>query len=175
MNNRIIFRSYVIGLAVVALSAASFQLGTGWLQLPKARAQLQDGSVKFVSNSISGIVPGQAARISVAHLAQPRSMEPLYFQARGFDQNGALLFQSDRMEVPAGEFRYEDIFRRDLNVDGEPGTGRVQMSTAIFVFFPHGRKSDVLITGEVLDEQTGETAYNWGYAILPFIEQDPVF
>jgi hypothetical protein len=175
MKNRIIRNNSMIALAVLVLAAASLQLGTGWLQLPKARAQLQDGSVVFVSDSISGIIPGQAARISVAHLADPRSVEPLYFQCKVFDQNGALLFQSERLETPPGQFRYLDIFRRDLNVDGEPKTGRVQMSMAVFVFLPHGRKSDVSITGEVLDEQTGETAYNWGYAILPFIEQDPVF
>lgn len=174
MKKRFIRQRCLIGLGVVLVAATCFQL----VAKPgpvKARVSTQtSGAGLSVWRTNFGIAPGQAARITVAHLAQPRSMQPLYYQARVFDQNGALLFQSDRRKVPPGEFRYENIFHRDLNVDGEPETGRVQMSMAIFVFLPHGRKSsDVLITGEVLDEQTGET--HWVVPLLPFIEQDSLY
>jgi hypothetical protein len=177
MNNRITRNNYMIILAVVALAAACFQLGTGWLQPPKARAQLQDGSVKFVSYSASivfGIAPGQTARFCVGTLG---SRGPaLDWTVRISDERGNLLLQLPEIHSPAGEWRCSDGPRSSLGVPGELGTGRVQVAARIVVKAPHGAKSsDFIGSLEIIDEATGETAYNSYFYILPFIEQSGPF
>jgi len=151
MKNR--FRWYLMALVLLA----ALPLGTtGWLLEPRAHAQ--HGDAIFVSNSIIGLTPGQAVRISVANRANRRTRTPLFFQCKVLDQDGAVVFLSERIEVPAGTFRFKDIVRRDMNVAGEPATDRVQARMEIFVILPHNSDaSQVMVIRELLNEATGET------------------
>ena len=156
MKNRA--RWYLLALVLVVLATVTHQMSAGWLREPIAHAQFGDGSVVFISDSLNGLIPGQAARISVANLAHPRLGGSLFFQCKVFDSNAVLLFESPRTEVAPGTFRFQDISRRDLNVDGEPGTGRVQTFMRIRVFLPRNIDiSEVVLGGEILDELTGQT------------------
>ena len=151
-------RWYLLALVLVVLAAVTPQMSTGWLRPPIAHAQLQDGSVVFVSDSIVGLVPGETARISVAN---PRRSGPLFFQCRVSDLNGVVLFESLRTAVLADAFRFQDIPRTALNVSGEPGTGRVQVSVTTLIFLPRNVDiSKVVLSGEVL-ELSGQTKVNF--------------
>lgn len=160
MNSRTLRNRYVTGLAVLALTAF-VQLGTDWMQPAKARAQLGDGSVRFISESISilGIVPGQNLRISVGTKPGSHVVPKLWFFTRVAQQpNNEVLFESERIEVPPGEWRFTDISRDALNIEGELGTRRAQVMVRVFIQAPRGTESSDLIGSlEVVDEGTGQT------------------
>jgi hypothetical protein len=157
---------YMSVLAVVVLIATCFEFGSPSLQPARARA-LQDGDVDgadfLIWHRTLGTVPGQVVRITVANPADTRSPGPVTFQCMVFDPNGVLVFQTERREVPPRGFRYEDIVFGDLGaIVGEPGTGRKQVLIQGLIQVPRGTKpSDISITGEVLDQQTGRTSSYW--------------
>jgi hypothetical protein len=158
MNNRITRRRYVIGLAVVALAAASFQLG-GRPEPAKARA-LTGGSSSDLSawRSNFGTVSGQTARVTVANLATTSVPGLVIFRCMFFDQNGTLVAESQGTEVPAGQFRGADFLYGGFGMDGEPGTGRKQVMMEVVIQSVRGTESpESLVTVEVLD-QNGKTA-----------------
>ena len=102
MKKRIIINGWVLAMAVVALAAAFFQLGTGWLQPAVAHSQLQDGSVRFVSYPILlGISPGQKLRISLGTRSGSRSMN-IGWTYRISNSSNQVLFESERIAVPLG-------------------------------------------------------------------------
>src|SRR5262245_39647795 len=118
MKHRITCNRFAIRLAVVALAAAGILWGGAWLQ-PVA-ASSQDMSVGFVP---VGITPGQALRINVSNTAKPLDPGPITWTYTVTNTGTTPLYESERILVPPGEFRYSDISRRNLPVAGEPGTG----------------------------------------------------
>ena len=152
MKNRKI-RNYIIALAIAALVTGCFQLTSNWIQ--PAKAQLQDGSVKFIAYSIGGIVPGQTIRISVGNLGA-RSAS-IAFQSRFFDQNGNLVFESARSEAPEEGFGKNDVPHGALGMDGEVGTGRKQCRMEVLIEGRSISAFDVLVNVEIVDEGTGIT------------------
>lgn len=157
MNTRIVRNRLFIAPAVVVLAAAGVLWGAGWHQ--SAKAQSGDVSLRLVSRSILGIVPGQKVGVSVANASDPLLVgASLTFAYKVFDQNGRTLFESERTQVPPGHFRGQDLLIGGLDVDGEPGTGRVQMMVQITVDVPSGiEESDVIGSVEIIDEETGQT------------------
>jgi len=144
-------RNYIIGLTIAVLAAALFQFTSNWMEPAKAA----DGSVKFVGNSIGGIIPGQFVRITVANLGTSRS--PIAFQSKFFDQNGTLVFESALSAVPAGGFGVNDVLFGGLGMDSEVGTGRKQFCVKIAIEGRSVSPSDVSVNAEIVDENTGVT------------------
>ena len=73
--------------------------------------------------------------------------------------------------MPPGEFRFSDVSRRDLNTEGEPGTGRAQVIVRVTIITPEGSNpEDFPGSLELINEATGATAssddlvfrYNFG-------------
>lgn len=141
-------------LIILALAAACIQFSNSWLQ--PASAQLADGSVRFVHYSITGWVPGQTARITVVNPGGHESRS-IAFRALFFDQNGTLVFESARTEVPAAGFGQLDASYGDLGMDSEAETGRKQVRIEVVIEGSISANSIVLVNGEIVNQNTGAT------------------
>jgi hypothetical protein len=146
--------SYVIVIIIAAVAAGWFSLSGSWLH--PAKAQLADGSVKFIHSSISGVVPGQIVRITVGNLSG-RESRPIVLQTKFFDQNGTLVFESARTEVPAGGFGKLDVLHGGLGMDTEAGTERKQFRLQVEIQGRSVSPLEALINAEILNEDTGST------------------
>jgi hypothetical protein len=120
-------------MAVAAL-AAGLLCGAGWLQ--PVEAQTGDGSVRFVSYASVGIVPGEKVRLAVGNTALSSSTG--WFRYTTADPGGVPLYESEWIQVPPREFRFSDVSRRDLNTEGEPGTGRAELMVRVTIQAPAG-------------------------------------
>jgi hypothetical protein len=109
MKNRSTRNICIILLALVALAVSL----RSWTE---ARAQLGDGSVKFLHDSILSLAPGQKLRVSVANTAPSRSGSASY-ELFIYRFSGAALLESKGVLVPTGEFRSTDIHREELDVE----------------------------------------------------------
>ena len=57
-----------------------------------------------------------------------------------------------------GEFRFSDVSRRQLNTEGEPGTGRAQVMVTVTLRVPAGSNPEDLAGSlEVINEETDAT------------------
>ena len=147
-NNRIFSNRYVTALVVVALAATSVLLAAGWLQPVAANGG--DGSVRGVS---VGVNRGQTIRLTIRS-----THDPISYSSATYDQVGNLIHATPPQRVPAGEFRYSDICRRDLHAEGEPDTGRLQVLVKLVIELPAGTEpSDVKTSMEIINEETGAT------------------
>ena len=144
---------------LVAMGIICFQFGSSTLQPARAQDGNTDGADFLVWQRTLGIAPGQMLRVTVANPGETREPPPLFFLCKILDQNGELVFQTLRREVPSRGFRYEDIMFGDLAVlAGEPTTGRKQMSLRVEVRTARGaRSSNVGGTLEVIDTDTGKS------------------
>ena len=157
--NRIFTRQRpLIGLAMVLLAVACFQLGNT-PEPVRARAFAQiDGSDLSVWRSNFGTVSGQTARVTVANLATKSVPSLVIFRCMFLDQNGTLVGESQRTEVPSGQFRGADFLHGGFGMDGEPGSGRKQVMMQVVIQSVRGTNAPPsLVTVEVLDHD-GKTA-----------------
>jgi len=149
--------------AAVVMVLLGTQLGIGTPQLPKVQAQLQDGSVKFVtytSSIVFGIASGQTARFCVGtSRSSPRKLD---WTVQISNDRGVVLFQLPEIHSPAGEWRCGDVPYSSLGVTGEPGTGRVQVAAGLRLKAPLGTKSSELISSWELVGEDGRTAVAGG-------------
>jgi hypothetical protein len=118
-----------------------------------------------------GFVPGQKARITVANLSAGRTAEPLGFQCSVFDESGALVFETPRLEVPRGEFRPQDIDWENLAaVDSEPITLRKSVLVKVIVTgsTSSGSSSPEAVSSfEIIEVVTGKTTVSsYSFPIL---------
>ena len=125
---------------VAAMAAAGVSVGGGWLQ--PVKAQVGDGSVKFVTYASVGITPEEKVRLSVAN---PKgsggnlSLSFSYYLAHGTNASSTVpVYESEWIQVPPGQFRSHDLSHADLKTEGEPKTGRAQMRVAINMIAPAG-------------------------------------
>ena len=144
-------------MAVAAL-AAGLLCGAGWLQ--PVEAQTGDGSVRFVSYASVGIVPGEKVRLTVVNTAKaPGSTITWTYTVS--NSGGVPLYESNNpnMVVAPGWFRYSDVSREDLKIEGEPGTGRAQVMVRVTIEAPAGSNpEDFPVSAEVINEGTGATS-----------------
>jgi hypothetical protein len=141
-------------MAVAAL-AAGLLCGAGWLQ--PVEAQTGDGSVRFVSYAAVGIVPGEGVRVSVGNTALNSSAG--WFRYSLTDPGGVPLYESEWIQVTPSEFRVSDVSRRDLNTEGESGTGRAEVVVKVTIEAPAGSNpEDSPVSVEVIKEATGATS-----------------
>jgi hypothetical protein len=157
--------AYLSVLVMFGLIGTCLQIGSR--QPAHARAT-QQGYGHWEVNI--GFVPGQKARITVANLSGGRTANPLGFQCSVFDENGVLVFETPRLEVPPSGFRHQDIEWEDLPVAGEPVTLRknVLVQGIVTGFQSNGSGSpNVLNSIEIIDLATGKTTVSsYSFPIL---------
>lgn len=153
-------------ITVAALAGAGLLCGADWL--PPVEAQSGDGSVRFVSYASIGIVHGERVRLSLGNTPiSPRS--PFSWTYKVSNTGGVSLYESEWIRVPPREFRFSDVSRRDLNTEGEPGTGRAQVMLTVTIRIPAGSNpEDYLYSIEVINEATGATTVNPGNRIWEY-------
>jgi len=157
-------------MAVTALVGAA-----GLLQ--PVNGQTGDGSVKSVSYTSLGIVPGQTARLSVAsdeRSAGTMSWSFSYYLASGSNSSySAPLYQSEWIKVAPGEVSFADVRRNDLHAYGDHLTGRVQVIVKVTRVAPTGGSPDdypcslEVIPDEVQDGNSVLTDSKYRLVILP--------
>ena len=140
----------VAAIGFIGSSLAAGRAGAAGLSDP-------DMYIKFASRPV-GIIPGQSLRISVGNNAEPLG-SPIVWTYEVRNTGGVPLYESERIQVPPEEFRFSDVTREDLNTEGEPETGRVQMMVRVEIKAPSGSKpSDVIVSVEIIEEATGRTS-----------------
>ena len=122
------------------------------------KAQTDDGSVKFVSYASVGIVHRQKIRLSVANTKQSGgnvSLSFSYYLAHGTNAMSSVpLYESESIKIPAGEFRFHDVSREDLKIDGEAQTGRAQLLMKLTMIAPAGTEADDLPAAlEIIEDE----------------------
>jgi len=142
-----------------------------------SNGQTGDGSVKSVSYTSLGIVPGQTVRLSVA--SDERSVGTMswsfsyYLAPRSNSTYSAPLYQSEWIQVAPGEVRFADVRRNDLHAYGDPITGRVQVIVKVTRVAPTGGSPDdypcslEVIPDEVQDGNSVPTDSKYRLVILP--------
>lgn len=142
--------------------AAALLCGAGLLQ--PVEAQIGDGSVKFISYTSTGIVPGERVRLCVGNPEESRGSASLSFSfylAHGTNSLNSVPFhESEWKDVPRGEFRCTDVRREDLKTEGEPETKRAQMFAKVSIIAPAGSEPDAFpssleVTAD--EDQDGQT------------------
>ena len=105
-----------------------------------------------------GFIPGQSLRYTFFN-PNAEGSQPVRVQAYGYDAAGRLLTQTDPVELKPGESFTSIINRDDLLVEGEKGTGRVQMGTSIQFVLMDGsvRHLELPVWVELVDNRTGRT------------------
>ena len=142
-----------------------------------SNGQTGDGSVKSVSYTSLGIVPGQTVRLSVA--SDERSVGTMswsfsyYLAPRSNSTYSAPLYQSEWIQMAPGEVRFADVRRNDLHAYGDPITGRVQVIVKVTRVAPTGGSPDdypcslEVIPDEVQDGNSVPTDSKYRLVILP--------
>lgn len=153
MKNRITRRSCAIVLAAVLLTTVGFWLGSSSLQ--PASAKFADGSVRFVGESVFGMIPGQTARVCLGTV-DPRG-PVVDWSVKLSDKEGSLLFQLPEQRSPAGQWRCGDIPQTMLAGGGELGTERIQVAMQVLATAPAGTKSAEIIGSFEIVAATGQT------------------
>ena len=140
--------------------AVAVLCGAGWLK-PVA-AQTGDDTVSIVAYASFGIATREGVRLSMANPKDSGENLRLKFSLRpadgSIDSTTVPLYESEWIEIPPGEFRSADVWRKDLNTDGEPQTERQQLlATMVLMGINRINRDDYAGTLEVLqeDDQTG--------------------
>ena len=143
-----------------AVAAACLLVGASWLQ--PVKAQTGDENVQLVSYESAGIVEGERIRLSVGNTeasAGTVRFRLSYFLAHGTNTSTRVpVYESEWISMQAGEFRFVDLSRKDLNVEGEMRTGRAQLIMRATIIAPAGSKpANFPRSLEVINELTGAT------------------
>jgi hypothetical protein len=104
-------------------------------------AQTAADAVLLIEFGAHGIVPGQVLRATLTNLRAGRTLR---VASTVLDANGQVLARTGNLDVPAGQFRMLDVSRADLAPAGDPGTGRLQVRTALRVVVPGVTSTAVL-------------------------------
>ena len=157
MRYRFTRNKYSIVLAAIVVTTIAFWFVSSSFQ--PASARLADGSVRFVSNSVFGMIPGETVRVCFG-TTNPRGPE-LDWLVRFVDEQGTLLFQLADQRSPAGQWRCANIDRNMFGVAGDAGTGRAQVAMEVVVNAPPGTKSSEIIGTAEIVAATGATQAYW--------------
>ena len=169
-------RNPLTKLITLAMAVTALVYASG-LQQP-VNGQTGDGSVRSVSYTSLGIVPGQTVRLSVAsdeRSAGTMSWSFSYYLAPGSNSSySAPLYQSEWIQVAPGEVRFADVRRNDLHTyGGDPITGRVQVIVKVTRVAPTGGSPDdypcslEVIPDEVQDGNSVPTDSKYRLVVLP--------
>ena len=172
MRNRILRNRCVTGLIVVALVAGCFQLKTYWWQPDMVQAQTDDDDDDMSGGALAALIllgagHTQKMRLSVGTIPTARKIPYAWFYTVHNTRN-EVLFRSERIEVPSGEWRFSDVSREALRTEGEPGTGEAQVMVQVFIDLPQGGSaSDFIGAAQVLNQATGESSTNLRLTFRP--------
>ena len=138
-----------IALALAVLCGAG--------SLKPVAAQTGDDSVRFVTYASVGIATGEGIRLSMANPKTSGGNLMLRFSfylAHGSINSSTVpVYESEWIEVPPGEFRSSDVWRKDLKTEGEPLTRRQQLLMTMVMMGASGSKPDDFASSlEVLEE-----------------------
>ena len=168
-------RNPITKLITLTMAVTALLCAPGLLQ--PVNGQTSDGSVRSVSYTSLGIVPGQTVRLSVG--SDERSEGTMswsfsYYLAPGSNASySAPLYQSEWIQVAPGEVRFADVRRNDLHAYGDPITGRVQVIVKVTRVAPAGGSPDdypcslEVIPDEVQDGNSVPTDSKYRLVILP--------
>ena len=152
-------RNAITKFLTTALAVAVL-CGAGLLK-PVA-AQSGDDGVRFVTYASFGIATGEGVRLSMANPKKSGGNLKLRFSfylAQGSINSSTVpVYESEWIEVPPGEFRSSDVWRKDLKTEGEPQTRRQQLLMTMVMLGASGSNPDDYAGSlEVLEEdaQTG--------------------
>jgi hypothetical protein len=121
-----------------------------------------------------GFVPGQTLRLTVAHVStdveQNQTPPNVRVGVWLLDSSGRVIAQSAEVQIPRNEFSSFDFSRAAINVPGEPGTGRLQVTARLMMnvaepyhFTDDPRATALLVPSmELIDNSTGGTAAGCG-------------
>ena len=156
MKSRMLRNRCVIGLIVVALIAGCFQLKSNWWQPTEVRAQTDDddddGGNCCYAVLLLAVGSSKIMRVSVGTITTAPA--PYSWSVVVRDQFNAVLFRSERIQVPAGEWRFSEISGAALG-----RTGDAPVMVQILVEDPGaGSPSQYIGSAQVVDVVTGESS-----------------
>lgn len=126
----------------------------------------------LISNSV-GFVPGQTLRMTMAHISREAGGQlPLPNVRVGawlLDSSGRIIAQSGEVQIQPNKLHSFDFDRAAINLRGEPGTGRLQVSVRLdmHVDEPYHFTDDPKASGllapslELIDNNTGRSHIHW--------------
>ena len=134
----------------------------------------QDTHVDLYKNIwITGLARGQTLLYTWANPNDPntqqREFEPLRIQVKLLAADESVIAQTAAAAVGAGQFQSFDFNRDQINLPGEPGTGRLQVRLEVLLVGQLKYPNLVLKQGildtfhdnlEVIDNNTGQTTFN---------------
>jgi hypothetical protein len=120
------------------------------------------GTFTLTFNGQTGLARGQVLRLTASNGNEPGTRggsEPAHAVATLYDAHGNTIAESVEVEIHAGEFRSIDFDREELQLAGEPGTGRVQVRAQIRYLFSEIVEAEQFSPPsiEVIDKTSGMT------------------
>ena len=155
-------RKKLFALILAAFFVACISCGLSWVKSSEAQSPgginvaLGDGSVRFLPNHLIGFVVGQELRI-ILGLPPDSTSYQVTFQCTLHGQDGHVLFESEAITVPRGQFRFLRVSRTQLPTVGEQETGRAQVLLKVNVTSEGGHgPTEPFGAIETIDEASGE-------------------
>ena len=123
-----------------------------------------------------GLTHGQALRYTWVNLNNPdpqkREFDLLNIQVKVLAANGLVIAQAEAPAVDAGAFQSFEFIRDQINLPGEPGTGRLQLRLEVMIRFAWAAGIDAFDSkqqildafddeAEVVDTLTGRTTVSF--------------
>lgn len=165
LNQKRMLKGYAVSLTAMALVFVWLGAATHWRA--EARASRQDNSVCYTNVTVLGLTSGQQLRASVGTIVGTKG--DIEWAYRISTSDNQILFQSERVVSPAGQWRYSTVSREDLNIDGESETGRVQVMVQLGIKAKRSTKaSDIINSLEVIEN--GRTAVRSSNVIDAFFQ-----
>src|SRR5262245_5787570 len=120
-------RNRITKLITLAMAIAAMAvIGSSWTT-GRTAAQTNPAPSSLATPPV-GFVPGQTLRFSVFNPNAPEpGSQPVSAQISVYDATGRLLAQTVPTAILPGHFLICDFKREDLQVAGEPGTGRLEV------------------------------------------------
>lgn len=153
MKIRILRNRCVIGLIVLALIAGCFQLKPYWWQPVEVRAQGDDDDDGLSGGALAVLLldvnQTQKLRLSVGTLERAREYA---WSVVVRNQSNAVLFRSERIQVPSGEWRSEEF-----SGFGQAG-GTPVMVQVLVEGTGAGNASQYIGSAQLINVATGESS-----------------
>jgi hypothetical protein len=164
----------VMKFNVIRYTMIVMLIGLIALAAGRANAQSAHRNEIHIESLSWGMSWGQTARASVANFVfldgSDRTSHAVIARIQLLDMEGEMIVESDEMRVEPGKTRFWDVSRDQMWLEGETGTGRIQVRARIVVTtssFDERQQPRLGATLEVIDSATGRTvSYN------PFITVD---
>jgi prepilin-type processing-associated H-X9-DG protein len=122
----------------------------------------------FGNDIMMGFIPGQTLLVTIFNPPASETGASANGHVKVFSGDDGLLMQSPEQVIQPGESRSIKINRNEIPLSGEPGTNRAQVRVKPFFNFESERLSPVLVSFEIVDNNTGKTVTLAGPECLVF-------